>query len=427
MTASEAIQKIKQAKDEWTKKLADFASKYKTLPKEQVPQEVGYLVQSHSEVLDSVNAAISEVHEREDFFRKKNLRSDFLATIENFTTVSLRFWTFIRKISESNRLTYSGPGPQSYRTIQQFLGTFETGEQREKWKKSFLDQEIDTTAFDEKLDKPMSEQENTKRRTIAIIVGAISVLLALSVFIFQENLPTNLQALLRILFALGCGGLSAAIIGSIDLRMEHPLPIWAAGGFAIFLLIFFFNPVGFNQNDFGFSIYLRDKASGQILDASNFQLAVKLDRNLKTGEYKPTSKNFEFQPIPIHYMDKTVELELSQANQWLFDNGKRIDTIRLKEGEINVNLMRDTNSLLFMGNVTNTDGHPLPIVSIFFPELPQLNQKTDSLGNFHIVLPSSYDRPSVRARFELNGYKPEEQLWKLGVTQTFSMQKMRKR
>jgi hypothetical protein len=267
---------------------------------------------------------------------------------------------------------------------------------------------------------PPNTTKQSRRKT-SIIIGAASILIVLVIYLLKDNIANELKLFLRILFAIGCGGLSAALIGFITISYNANSQISAGGGLAVFVLIYFFPPFGFGQTDFSSSIYLKNAITNNPIESSEISLDIRLDENSKAGEFIPTSNVFLFKPLPINYLDKEVEVMLINNSKWVFENKKTTTKITLSVGSIDVKILRDSLSLLIKGNITDSLLNPLKDVTVMVVDDVSLSKPTDAYGSFVLQFPPTYNLDNAKLRIMLKGFRTREDNFKLGESNSITL------
>ena len=255
---------------------------------------------------------------------------------------------------------------------------------------------------------------NTLQRTkLSIIVGGISIIIVLALYLLRENMPNRLEIYLSILFALGCGGLSAALIGFITLKLNTGPLISSSGGFAIFMLIFFFRPVGFGDDSFT-TIVLKNLSTDKSVASQDISLQIRrINGELRDGIYIPKSEAYQFTGMA----NDNHELEVIMKNNpgWVFnDNNKTILSTKIVSGKMELFLTRDTTFLNFQGRITDRLLKPIPDAHIVVVEMPNISAITNQDGYFHFDLPNNYPENSIKLSIQANGYTSNEDTYKLG-------------
>ncbi|HEX5151029.1 MAG TPA: hypothetical protein VFW07_06250 [Parafilimonas sp.] len=188
--------------------------------------------------------------------------------------------------------------------------------------------------------------EKTKKFVI-IIVGFISVAVATAIYLIYHNTPEQLKP-----------------------------------------------PVNF---DFSTTIFLKDSNNAYIYGDS-IRLSIRLKGNLREGELIPSSKAYLFSQIPSNY--KNVKL-LINSRKWVFANNRMDTSIEIFDGEKDMPVKRNPESLLISGYIY--DNIPLSNISVTTNEFPNIHIETDTKGKFEFTLPASFLNDSVEVNFNYNG------------------------
>lgn len=422
MTIQEAETKISGQNKIFKETLASFAVAYQQADDAEKQTLLGNTVAAHSDLLNTVNTCLEELHEKYNFLRKKTIAKKFEATVKNFLNTSFDYRDLMVKLSANPTEPIKTHSPYSYSNIQTFLNTISGTETIKRYKNEFIQRNIPVDGFDDKLKTPESQFEKDKQRNLSIIVGSASVAIVLAIMLFKEKVPENLSIYLTILFAIGCGGISAALLGNITIDLKQTKGISAGGGLAVMVLILIWFPI---DPELDMSVFLKNKNDNSLVDGNNLKLSVRLDQNLKPGEYLPTSNSFIFRPLPPNYINQTTELILNKESKWVFVNGRKDTAIVLRRGHVDIDVTRDSQSLLLRGyvkgdSVNDDDRSNFIIIS---EDYPALKDTTDNNGYFEIAYPSSYEAESGEITIKKTGYKPLTEKLALNYTHKIVMSK----
>lgn len=416
MTGKEGLQKIRTGHQELEVILQQTYGYLTSLPAGQVPgnNNLTQLSEGYNKLLENYKQTIIEVNhdDKNGFFIDKNSRREFAGKVKEFLDNSFNFWDMMQEIGNKYTVIVPSPGKDSYDTLQCFLNTFKrTG--KKKLKKEFKNRNISTEGFNQKFDPPMSIKNENRKQAISIIVGIACIAVVVTIYLFKDNVPEELKLILRVLTALGIGGLAAALIGLVTLKMGKGNAISATGGFAMALIFYFFPPFGFGQTDFSSSIFLKDPNNSSI-GSEDINLHIRLSENQKPGEYLPSSNTYLFKPIPSRFLETNTELSISENSRWVFENGKKVTSIKLVKGEIDIRVQRDSLSLQVRGRIVNSTSEPIAGAVISGIEENSLRVITDSTGNFKLTLPISYKAENLRLGISHPLYQTKEDIFKLG-------------
>ena len=238
----------------------------------------------------------------------------------------------------------------------------------------------------------------------SLILGLILVAAVLSIHLFRLNRPEDLSKILKILFALGCGGLSAAFIGYLRIIKRGKIVISAGGGFAVFLIVLFVwlkweSPVP--SPVFNTTVYLKN-SNGELIADTGITLSFPMMVGRKFGELIPRSKGYLFNSISSEYLNKETEFAI-QSFYWCFDSNKVTNAVKIIDGNVNVHVVRNPASLMLRGSIN--DGDPTFANASIVLAGVMRRYSVDANGFFIIGLPEETMADHIDAVIRLSGYK----------------------
>lgn len=361
------------------------------------------LVEKHSDVLMEIDNDILILASEQDLFRSKDIRQDIQATIINFLNNSF----LVLEILEAEKTGAEAPGPssQSYFTIQKFFNSFASSKVVKEQKERFAARNLDLDGFSQKFDKSEAQKQNDKKQQrISIIMGACCITGAILVIVFLgKNNDPQIKQLVKVLIALGAGGLAAALLGTITINIRG-WGLEAAGGFAVLAFVFFSDPFGTKSN-FTTTVILKDKNDNAVAGSPIEKLRIRLKSGMeREGQLVPASNAYNFDRFASDELQDTVELILS-SSKWVFKNNlNRTVRIKLVADQIKEQVVRDSVSLQIRGQANPTYRYAV----IFVKANPGWRTTADSLGSFKIQLPDTFTADGAKVVVQANGYKPEE-------------------
>ncbi|SIP97958.1 hypothetical protein SAMN05421821_101324 [Mucilaginibacter lappiensis] len=230
-------------------------------------------------------------------------------------------------------------------------------------------------------------------------MGSICIIVVFCILLFKNEFSNDLRLYLRILFALGIAGLSAALLGNLKINTMHINGVRAAGGFAMFVLVYIINPVGFKQESFDITFMLKNKEGKSIKNiVGNIDLYLGNDKISKKIAEDETA---EFKQIPISYNDNITEIEI-QIPGWQFPNGTNYSKIKLNQKDAIINIEHDDSLCCITGTVTDEEGNYLQDVAIM---VDGINATTNKLGFFELKIPAEKRREEQKVIVAKTGYK----------------------
>jgi hypothetical protein len=412
---------------------------------------------TYIELFSEIDKTVWWLVENCNLKKDSNVRSDFEVTLQNFLRLTeIYYKSFVTAIKETNVSSNPEPSPLSYKNVQKYFSTFSSTEIAEKTKHAFIQLGIDVSAYNERFDKSKIEirekeiqmekdkkeaeeqlkakvaeqlakakaaelqaklraeaaalKRVAKRRTISIIVGFACIAIVIPILLIKKP-PYDqfLQVCLQILFAIGIGGISAALIGSFRWRLLQSTPIDLVGGLgvAIYLLTTGVKPwVPIPPNpEFSANVELRYKADENVSgvpSVDNVQL--KFDGKNRPGDYIPQSGIYEWANIPIVFKDSSLELTLT-SKKWRFEGNRKTIPYRIKEGANVLSVVKDTINNRIFGVVTYivAPRKKKPDVVIYLAEDPAIKAVPDEFGKWSLELPETIDAGLAKIVVQRNG------------------------
>jgi hypothetical protein len=407
MTLKEGNDLLTNSKDAFTTSLRDFAVKLPNLSADELKIEFGSLVNSHTQMLSCLNDVITGVHNRVDLYRNEMARDDIKASTLNVLDTSLDYWKMAHQ-AHLRGVPLLPVAAHSYDNIQRLLNSFVDPVVVDSYKKKLSTEGIAILDSSQKLLKA----RRAKRVTQSIGVGVGSVGTVLIILLAKESIPAQLATMLQILFALGCGGLSAALIGYIALDLKKSQGVSAAGGFVIFLVIFFKPPV-MPYSRFDLWVSLRDSTDYRVdLQGQN----LRLDVEGPDVAARIVDDEFYFSNLSSDYANEQLELIL-ESQVWRFENARKVISIKVKKGSLKLKVIKNpelvkreladsivhfTASLIRFGS---TD--PLVSVRVRIVGTGEQDTTTDSTGSFTLRLNKHLHMDGTfRIEVLLDGFAP---------------------
>ncbi|TCC93704.1 hypothetical protein EZ428_02735 [Pedobacter frigiditerrae] len=407
--------KIKDACDTFTLAVRALSIRFadESIDLKHNQNQIAELIKSHADTASLINNAIITLNDEYNLFEDDNVCNNFTATIVSFLQPSFGFLDLIKIFNEKTGQNVA-LSIGLFTIIQNFINTFSSSEKIKEYKKQFADRGIDINGFNSKIQRPMA-QENRKN-IISIVIGTVVTAVVIAVYFFtpDKTQSEGFSTVLRILLALGVAGLSAGIIGSLTIKTTHTLGLSATGGMAIFVLIYFYNPVGHNRENFNTTVFLKDNKNENIY-SDELGLKLKLNDDYIAGNMLTSNMGYLFKTISETFKSKPVELYL-KSDKWVFKNLTKTTTVTLEENSLSVPVVRDSTSLIITGNVGSAD-EPLANVKILVDEFPEITAKSDESGNFSITLPKDFFGDEVKIHFSLPNYINKQELFKINKFQ----------
>lgn len=240
--------KILMTKRELDDSLKQFVVNYKNCNSEKagIANLIGDISTKHTNLLNTVNRVLSEVHEEEDFFQNKNLKMDYRATVENFILTSLKIVEKINIIAVKNSIPKLTISPKSYDTLQRFINTFSDNETIEKYKSKFQEKNISISGFNQKF-KPSMKAKFIK---LQLWLGIPLFILCGATILLGEKIIEKDFNGIQLIFLKAFMALTVSIVASsliegnatVKWTLQRGLAIRAVGWVAVFLLLYFLNP-----------------------------------------------------------------------------------------------------------------------------------------------------------------------------------------
>lgn len=166
--------------------------------------------------------------------------NDVLTSIENILEASIKYWNTIGSLSEKVLGNKIKPQKNFLKTAQSILRTYNK-DKALSIKNEFVKNNIPIEGFES---KEKYKLNGTKIEWISFIIGIIFLIIS-AIIIFLDSINTGMQYwLIRIFTSLGVALLITGIFKkSIQAKINIPgVVITATGGFAVFFILYFFNP-----------------------------------------------------------------------------------------------------------------------------------------------------------------------------------------
>ncbi|WP_419763966.1 MAG: hypothetical protein ACNI28_09230 [Arcobacter sp.] len=166
--------------------------------------------------------------------------NDVLTSIENILEASIKYWNIIGSLSEKVLGSKIKPQKNFLKTAQSILRTYNK-DKALSIKNEFVKNNIPIEGFES---KEKYKLNNIKIEWTSLIIGIIFLIIS-AIIIFLDSINTGMQYwLIRIFTSLGVALLITGIFKkSIQAKINIPgVVITATGGFAVFFILYFFNP-----------------------------------------------------------------------------------------------------------------------------------------------------------------------------------------
>ncbi len=237
---------ILEEKNALNELLKDFISSYQSsLTKVEHQENVNNLIIQYSSLLTKTNKCISDCHQKNDFFYSKDLKNDFIATIENYLNSLFNLIDAINLLIEKEKLTKWEIESSSFYVLQKFVNTFFVKVERQKVLLEFEKRNIKTNGF-----KLKFEKLKTKYLRTQLWIGIPILIITTVIILFAETLIGSKFNGMQLTLTKALLALSISIVGSslIEGNIEtnwslgKGITIRAIGWAGIFLLIYLVNP-----------------------------------------------------------------------------------------------------------------------------------------------------------------------------------------
>lgn len=237
---------ILEEKNALNELLKDFISSYQSsLTKVEHQENVNNLIIQYSSLLSKTNKCISDCHQKNDFFYSKDLKNDFIATIENYLNSLFNLIDAINLLIEKEKLTKWEIESSSFYVLQKFVNTFFDKVERQKVLSEFEKRNIKTNGF-----KLKFEKLKTKYLRTQLWIGIPILIITTVIILFAETLIGSKFNGMQLTLTKALLALSISIVGSslIEGNIEtnwslgKGITIRAIGWAGIFLLIYLVNP-----------------------------------------------------------------------------------------------------------------------------------------------------------------------------------------
>jgi hypothetical protein len=393
MTLAEGNNRLQTVKYRFIERLQVFAGDFAKPDAQRqgldIHAEFGRLVSMHTEFLGELGTVIYEVHRKADLYEDALTRDDIVSSARSFVDTSFQFWQMYRDLSAKG-LPAITIAPGAYDQVQKLFNSFLSDHDRDHFRTQLSAYGITLLAMDDKLPRPI----NVKARVrTSVGVGAGSITVVFAIFLTNESIPSQFAMMLQALFALGLGGLSAALIGGATVRLQAGPIGGAIGGIAVMLIVWFYPPV-VPFDSFQIFISLRDEA-GNVVPTSD-RLFLDFDGpDDPEGSSTRTGGEYTFNNVSSKHLNDTVDTYLQIPAQLAFNatETNRI-RVRLKLGETCLKVIRNPEVVLresadsmFMitGRVLDQRGNPLKGAKIVAGN-NEADTLSDRNGNFKLLV-----------------------------------------
>lgn len=409
-------EKITAAKLQFNEVLGQFNIEEKKRPQdpEAVKDKYQKLVAAYSNLLDTINRCIASDHEGENLYRDKAFREDHEATVANFLQTMGLFWKVVDGLVKEQTISAPVFSSNSYDTIERFIGTF-MEDQVQEYKSQLSQRGIATTAFAEKFEdfktveeKEKEEQqakEDARKQKISIIVGGACVLISLALWIFKGKIDPQASLALKVLFSLGIGGLSAALLGfiTVSTKSENPFAISAGGGFAVFLLLLYLGPLKIapsRPSIFQVTIFFDHHGEPQSPDNFN-EFRMTAGGSVFTAD-AVSNDRYVFSNISDQFRD-TAAIFRFKSPKWVFDSSKTTSfETKLNKMVYHFPVVMNAGSLVLKGYLKQGTA-PLVAAVISLRDSLKIADTTREGGYFSLTVPEALARKQVPVVIKKDG------------------------
>ena len=289
--------------------------------------------------------------------------NDVLTSIENILEASIKYWNTIGRLSEKVLGNKIKPQKNFLKTAQSILRTYNK-DKALSIKNEFLKNNIPIEGFES---KEKYKLHGTKIEWISLIIGIIFLIIS-AIIIFLDSINTGMQYwLIRIFTSLGVALLITGIFKkSIQAKINIPgVVITATGGFAVFFILYFFNPAKEPE-------YKKSEIPNNIIQNANNSI-------LQTGNNNTIIVNTNQKPefIKLFLIEKELNLPLlillSEINT---GSGNDLQKLSYNPKYLSLDFI---NSINFYQEVSNKDTikQLIELKNI----LENINKKIQNLNN----------------------------------------------
>jgi len=390
-----------------TKMIADFAGYLSQLPKNQKANgdkliEINRRFQEWHQAVDNY-IMICSADRRNGFWSDKNFSTRFAIKVQDFLQCRYYFWESCNDIHKKYEIIIPTPDKNGYETIGHFINSFDK-KKVEATKKKWNEEEIATGSLDEKIAKPITEQD---LRKISIWIGAVSIIVSIGTYFFADSFPEGIKPMLKTLFAFGIGGLSAGIMGYVTVKFTIGPFVSAGGGIAIAILLLYYPPKQFEHD---FAVEIAFKKPNHSFIQNDLTPRLKVNGNFVQRNWQPDNYSYRFPNISAQNNNESVgELYLPDTSKWVFSNGRKDTTFKITDKAIDIYLLRDSLKLVAEGRFPVTKA-----MKIIINDLGNVSMMTDSTGYFRIRMPDTYEGESVTISYQGKKKKQTEKPLVLG-------------
>lgn len=317
------------------------------------------------DTLNEINSNFSKFHTKfeefltnissENYDLSKTQIQDVLTSIQNILDASIKYWDIIGNISEELIGSRFKPQNNFFKTAQGILRTYDN-KKAKVLEKEFINNKLPIEGFKSKEKYKLT---TSKIDWASLIIGIIFLVISI-VIVFLDFINTGMQYLLiRIFISMGVALLITGIFKkSIQAKINIPgLAITATGGFAVFFILYFFNPAEAPKYEKELNI----KKSFLIEKESNSNLLKELSKNgdnsnfMQKLSYNPTYLNINF----LKSFNIYKEIENEKTINELIKLLSILENINTKIKELN-----DANKTMLTGNVTNMQSAVMNFVTV---------------------------------------------------------------
>ncbi|AXX84609.1 hypothetical protein [Aliarcobacter skirrowii] len=200
---------------------------------------INEVVSSASSFYTKFEAFLTNISSEHQDLSKTQI-NDVLTSIENILEASIKYWDTIGRLSEKVLGNKIKPQKNFLKTAQSILRTYNKNKAL-SIKNEFVKNNIPIEGFES---KEKYKLNSTKIEWTSLIIGIIFLIIS-AIIIFLDSINTGMQYwLIRIFTSLGVALLITGIFKkSIQAKINIPgVVITATGGFAVFFILYFFNP-----------------------------------------------------------------------------------------------------------------------------------------------------------------------------------------